>query len=856
MKISREWLLEFVDFADVPEDEFAELITTRVAEIEEYYTVGAPVSHALIGKVTSVKPVPDKEKLSLVSVYLGDETAEVICGAPNVREGALVCYVPPGGKIRKSEKSAEEEELISVETKSFGSVSSHGVLLSSSELGIGVQHEGILLLDEMLPEATSVGGAFVPGKKLDSYVSWKDSVIDIDNKSLTHRPDLWSHFGFAREISALLKRPLKNPLDRHADYFDGRSEEYSKYLLGGGRSDITIHIDPATKARRFAAQHITGLQNGVSPLWLQRRLFAVGAGVRNVLVDASNYVLHEVGQPNHAYDPASLSGAGKGTKLSVRFAREKEDFTGLDDVQRVLETSDVVIADEERAVALAGILGGAGFSVKEETSEILLESANFDPVFVRQVCKRHQVRTDSSNRFEKNLSPHQVPLGILRYIDVLLRSGQQPVVSCSWSDAFADKPEKVFVPCRPSYIRERLGGVPETDNEIVEILTSLQFSIEGETAEVPYFRATKDVSIEEDFVEEVGRTIGYARVPEIPPRIQAVGSERGIVGRAEVQLRDFFSASGFTEVYNDTFSSPERCLELGYQVDDSVRILNPVDQNAHGVRVSLVPSLIDTAKRNQKNFSVFSGFEIGRSYHVLPSAGSSEDVSKSEEVQERRLVSFFQTVPRKETPSGFPQLGGGAGFYSLRTVAQRVLGLMGGGSLELEPLEATTQVSTAQDFRQQKFWMHPFRAARLVSNGMSFGVLAEVRPSFYPSKSERLIIAEIDIEALISTASEGKVFSEIPRFPDSFFEISVVMNEREQFANVKNVFVANVASKLLKAVEPVAVYQGAPLRDNEKSLSLRFIFGKHDGTISAEQLDELRQDVLSVLESSRYSLRS
>jgi phenylalanyl-tRNA synthetase beta chain len=846
MKISREWLQEFVDFSDLAVDDFAELVTTRVAEIEECYTVGAPVSDTLVGKVLEVKPVPEKDKLSLVSVFLGSETLTVICGAPNVRENALVCYVPPGGNIRKADASAEEEELVRVEVKSFGAVSSQGVLLSQSELGIGVAHEGIVLLDEVLPDIS-----FTPGSRLDKYVDWKDLVIDIDNKSLTHRPDLWSHFGFAREISALLNRPLTLSLDMHADYGTERSSMYQDILLRGPRSEYSVHIEPVTKARRFAVQHISGLNNGSSPIWLQRRLFAVGAGTRNLLVDASNYVLHEVGQPNHAYDPACLSG----TSLHVRMAKKGEHFTGLDEVERKLEESDVVIADTEHAVSLAGIIGGKGYSVRPETSEILIESANFDPVFVRQVCKRHQVRTDSSNRFEKNLSPFQVPLGILRYLDVLIRSGQTPSVPASWADTFPDPPEKVTVPFRPSYIRKRLGGVPETDTEIESILSALQFTVEDDSVEVPYFRATRDISIEEDLVEEVGRTIGYDRVPENPPLIQSTGSQRGLIAGAEVQLREFFSAAGFTEVYNDTFMDPEYFESLGYSLHDAVQVLNPVDQNARGVRVSLVPALIEVAKRNQKNFSCFSGFEVGRSYHVLPADDSGKG-DPGEQIQERRLVSFFHTVPKKEDSGGTPCIDQGAGFYSMRTICERLSGLLGAGDLSLLPPEETSERTYAQDFQHSKFWMHPHRAARILVNEMTCGVLAEVRPSFYPSRSERMLVAEIDIEALIATNPESRAFTEIPRFPASYFEISLVLHKKELFSTVRESFVANLGSGLLQRIEPVAVYEGAPLADEEKSLSLRFIFGKSDGTISAEELDTLRQRVIEVLEASKYRLRS
>lgn len=872
MKISREWLLEFVDFSDLSEGEYSDLISTRVAEVEECYQLGEPFSYAIVAKILSVSSHPSKESLSILNVHTGSETVQVVCGASNVREGAFVAYVPPGGKIRKGEKAAEDEELIEIEVREVQGIKSCGVLLSESELGLSTNHDGIILLDETCPEKE-----YVCGKSLGDHISGKDIIIDIDNKSLTHRPDLWSHFGFALEISTILKRPLKKDLHKLTDFNDTLDPLYNEYLTSQkSPSPYSITIEGGSSSSRFSVLLLTNLVNGRSPLWVRRRLFAVGAGVRNILVDASNYILHECGQPNHAYDVRRIVGK----EFFVRRARDGEAFKGLDLLERSLEHEDIVISDKDKTLALAGIIGGHGCSVEEDTSEVLLESANFDPVKVRQSCKKYQLRTDSSNRFEKSLSPYQVPLAPIRYIELLKRIGLKPEIPNAWSDSFPIPPDKISIPYRPQYIQQRLGGVPESEDEIKGILERLKFTIDKDIVHVPYHRAGRDISLPEDLVEEVGRIIGYEKVPEKAPLIHSSGSGRSLIGSAELTCRLLLSAQGFTEVYNDTFSSQEECESLGYDMIDAISLLNPVDHNESIVQTSLIPSLLNLANRNHRNFSSMACFEIGRCYHVLPESISDKDKASSDDpsegVKERRMVSVLLSVPKSESLEiGNPQVSKGLGFYSLRTLLSRLVaelspagsnsgGVNNGELLELLPLEKVSDLSSdqksertrAQDFKTQKAWMHPFRAASLQYKGLTVGVMAEVRPRYFDSKSERLILAEVDIEAILATYTAPVLFNSINKFPDSFFEISLVIDKRELFSSIKDTFLANIGDIPLKSLEPVSVYEGKPLSESEKSLSIRFIFGKDDSTISAEELEGMRSKVLSVIDRSKYRLRA
>ncbi|HMO17229.1 MAG TPA: phenylalanine--tRNA ligase subunit beta [Oligoflexia bacterium] len=883
MKISREWLLEFVDFSDLSGEDFSELITTRVAEVEECYKVGTPIESAEVAEILEFSPHPERNKLSVVRLATLAGVQTLVCGANNLKNGAQVLYAPPGSSVRKPGRPAEEEELVTVEAREFAGIMSVGMILSESELGISPDHEGILLLNELTESSSSSSfnseNKFKIGDKATSIFPGPDLIIDIDNKSLTHRPDLWSHFGFAREISAILKRPLKKPMDLFSDgtyfnYYDKSkvdTEEFNS-LIGKEKpiSPFSVRIGSESGSKRLSFFYIGGLSNRTSPLWIRRRLFMINAGIRNLLVDCSNYVLHETGQPNHAYDPSKLSGK----TLEVRKAVQGEKFTGLDLVDRILDSRDIVIADDEKALALAGILGGNSCSVSDDTREILLESGHFDPVFVRQTAKRHQVRTDSSNRFEKSISPFQIPLAPIRFIDILKRAGENPELPYAWSDNFPLKPAPVMVQCRPEYIRSRLGGVPETDKEISDILSRLGFGVDNNTETlsnsyesstrltVPYYRATSDVTIEDDLVEEVGRIIGFDRVPEKAPLIEAIGSARTLTGNAEVTLRESLSAQGLVELSNDSFCSISEAQELGYCVDDAIRLLNPVDQNSDAVQTTLVPGLLSVARSNSRHFAKCSGFEIGRSYHLSGSCDDSKILSGDSSitdtnVMERRLLGLFTMGDIQERSWGEPEVSSGILFYSLSTVIRRIARVLGGGEFELVPLKEEINRSKSQDFTSLKSWMHPFRSASIKIGNLNVGVIAEVRPSVINIRQSRVVIAEIDIEALMATRVNSQAtFLPISRYPESFFEISIVMPLEERFSRIKSTFYANLGEPCLRSILPVAVYQGAPLHESEKSLSIRFVYSKESGTVTTEELESFRSSVLNVVQKSKYRLRS
>ncbi len=856
MRISREWLSDYIEFSDVGDAEFEELVTTRVAEVDAREQVGRGLDFARAGFIKSLKRHPKKDKLQIVELILAKgATVSVVSGAPNLTANSIVAYVPPGGIV-----SGAEGRTLNVEKREFDGVTSEGVLVSAMELGISNDHSGVLVL----------GSDVEPGTQLNTVYGASDTVLVIDNKSLTHRPDLWSHLGFARELSAILGRSLKCTPDKWADDWDGGKKLFSE-LRGEGKTNFRVDIARDSKCRRFAALEFKNAKPTRSPAFIERRLFAVGAGVRNILVDLSNYVMHDIGQPNHAYDADALNGE----VMFVRRANPHEKFLALDGIERELNTTDIVIADSKGAVALGGIIGGAKSSIGEKTSRILLESANFDPASVRQTTKRHALRTDGSNRFEKSLSAYQVPVALHRFAELLKQAQPAVEIVGAVSDSFAEKPTKIVVPLSFDYVRERMGE-EVGDGEIRQVLTGLGFAVRSGSGtsveiDVPYYRATRDISIPDDLVEEVGRSLGYARIREKAPLIRSEVSKSDPVKEFEYRIRELLFGAGFSEVYNYSFENESYAERLGYSMNKAIKIENPVDADQQSIRTSLVPGLLRFVGENLKYHDALGLYEIGRAYHKEEldtlNAFAFHRRDRNAPAAERRLLALAYQIPT-DSEAEFQifsgeQVSKARNFYAVIGLIQRLGRLVSQNPIQLRQLGTTDECegdsegnsSLAYDFKAQKHWMHPYRAATLELNGIALGVVAEVSPGIVDESIRRAVVLELDLELLLGAQERERSFIPFPKYPDSFFEMSVVMPEKTAYVDLERLLYAGEDSTLLRRLELLGVYQGKPLRVGEKSVSVKLYLGAQDRTLSSEDLVAIQSRFMAAVEKSGYSLR-
>ncbi|MCH2187424.1 phenylalanine--tRNA ligase subunit beta, partial [Myxococcota bacterium] len=479
MLVSIRWLSRHIDLSGLSPEQICEDLTLSTAEVEGLEPFAPHLSDVLVGHVIERSAHPDADKLSVCRVEVGEEEAlTIVCGAPNVASGQKVAVAPVGTVLPGDFK---------IKKSKIRGVASQGMICSVRELELGDDHDGIWVLDENAEVGASVSQA----------LDLEDFVIEIDNKSLTHRPDLWGHRGIAGELAAIYSRPLK-PLEVGLPEW-------------GDGNPFPVRIETSA-CSRYLALPIDGAHAAPSPDWLRFLLLAVGQRPIDQIVDISNFVMLDLGQPNHTFDRQKISGG-----INVRMAREKEHLLTLDGEDRSLQASDLVICSEDEPIALAGIMGGENSKVGEDTSALLLEVATFDPVIVRRTSARLALRTDSSARFEKNLDP-TLPLVALGHFVRLLQSFQPEI---QFPAALTDVGEWIdpahTLTLRTERVHAALGKAVE-EAEVEDILRRLGFGVQsapaGFSVDVPSARSTKDITIERDLIEEIGRIHRYHNIPE------------------------------------------------------------------------------------------------------------------------------------------------------------------------------------------------------------------------------------------------------------------------------------------------------------------------------------------------------
>ena len=544
MKFSYNWIREFVRDLDCAPGALEKFITMKTAECEGIAVTGALLDRACAARVESVEPIPNSHNRKAVvdAGRYGSKT--VVCGAPNCRPGMVTAYVPVGKKV-------------------IGGVESDGMLASAAELDINRDHSGVLELDAQV-------GAPLPGLT-------PDSIIEIDNKSITHRPDLWRHHGMAREVAAILKHRLEDRVRLD--------------LLPGGPAAIKIEIEDLTLCPRYSALVFENVTVKPSPLWLQYRLTAIGLNPINNIVDMTNYIMAELAQPMHAFDADLL----KGDTIFIRPAKVRERFRALNEEEYTLDPSNLVIADAARAIALGGVIGGLDSAIGDKTRRVVLESANFQASSIRKTSAAVKLRTDASMRFEKAQDLTNTVRGLARAIELLqeLSPGIRLVGGLADQKKAIPLPPPIELPL--GWLQRKLGrGI--APSEVRELLERLEFGVSAPKPEVlsvtvPSWRATKDITIKDDLVEEVGRMVGYDSIPPKAPLVPATVPPQNASRKFQHEVRNIFADEGFTEVYNYSFLSEEAVRAFGFDPACQVRVTNPIASDQVLMRTSLLPGV-------------------------------------------------------------------------------------------------------------------------------------------------------------------------------------------------------------------------------------------------------------------------
>lgn len=765
MKFSYNWLSELVEGLSVPPRELARLITMKTAESEGVEEYAPQLAGARVARVVSSEPIPSSRNQRAV-IDLGNGLHKtVVCGAPNCRAGMTTVWVPAGTKV-------------------ISGVESDGMLAAGIELGVNRDHEGILELDGEQP------GAPLPLAP--------DHVIEIDNKSLTHRPDLWGHEGMAREVAAITGGRLANPVRRP---------------LPAGDSPVRVEIRDYKLCPRYSALAFENVTVQPSPLWLQYRLQAIGLNPINNIVDVTNFIMAELSQPMHAFDADKL----QGHTIFVRPAGEGEVCEALNGEAYVLSPANLAIADAAGPVAIAGVIGGAWSAISSTTRRIVFESANFSASSVRKTSVALKLRTDASMRFEKAQDPVNTTRALARAVELLEIVSPGIRVAGGVADAMRDLPRVSDIDLPLDWLARKLGRQLELA-EVRRILEALQFGVEEKrpgllSVSVPSWRATKDISIKDDLVEEVGRIIGYDSITPQAPLVRVNVPPSNETHGYHHRLRNLVAAVGFTEVYNYSFLSEEAAREFGFDPAQHVRVINPIASDQTLLRISLVPGIVRNIRDNARFFDSFRLFEVGLEIH------------KQAAGLPREIAHVAAAVYMKEDAGQ---------IYDLKRLAESI-----DSRIESRPAQA-------------REYEHPTRTAELHIGGETVGRLFELHPA--KLAHGRAAILDIDLDALARAGRTETRFQPVRRFPSSAFDLSIVAGTRELVAGIER-RIRSVAGEGLERIEFVRQYSGPPLPEDRKSVSFRLTVAAPDRTLSSEEINQFRSRLIQALREAGYDLR-
>jgi len=787
MKVSLDWLKEFVDIDQTPA-ELAEVLTMAGLEVEGLEHKAHDLNDCKVARILDIRPHPKADRLSICQVDSGREKASVVCGATNISKGNLVPLALPGTTLPNG---------VPVKETRIRDEISKGMLLAEDEMGLTDDHSGIMILPDDL----------TPGQTLSDAMDLEDWILDVSLSP--NRIDCGSIVGIAREIGALTKKKIKMP-DIHIQESDKAIKDVA---------DVTV-LD-IEGCPRYTAGLVDHVKISPSPFWMRYRLHASGIRSINNVVDITNYVLMELGQPLHAFDYHRL----EDRRIVVKRAEKGQVFTTLDDQTRYLDDQTLMICDGKEPVALAGIMGGLDSEITESTTTVLIESAYFSPTVIRRSSKRLSLTTDASYRFERGIDIEGTGLALKRslMLSARLAGGDiaKGIIDCypvKWS------PPKITL--RADRTNKHLGTSIGA-KEMADHLSSLNMAAEAvdrNRIEVspPSFRG--DITREADLVEEIARLIGYNNIPVTLPAIRP--TEEDI---SESVLRDRIKAiligTGFTEIITYSFISPESADIIGAgnesELRSFVKLLNPLSQDQSVMRTSPIPGLLSTVRlnslRGQNDLRIF---EWGKVYIK----------GESELPQERQVLAALITGmgSRQE----WYQLPREADFYDIKGLAEDILKGLG-----IEEPEYKRN-GPKEGFDQNEY-------ARMFSSGSEVGAIGKVSKDVLEGYGveKKAYVLELYVEKLLSLAVWAKKFAPLAKFPSVRRDISIIVDRSVQSAMLINIVKEN-GKDLIESVDIFDVYQGKQIAPQEKALAVRISYRSKERTLTDDEVNNIHEEVI------------
>ena len=789
MLVSYNWLKQYTNVEDNA-NALAEKITRGGIEVEGVEYLAEEISNVVVGYVVSKEKHPDAEKLNVCQVNVGEEeNLQIVCGAPNVDAGQYVIVAKVGAKLPG----------IKIKKAKLRGVESQGMICSLAELGLSKSvvpknyQEGIYVFET----EQELGSDVVKVLGLNDYI--------LDLSITPNRADALSMRGLTYELGALYNNKVNfNDVEKE--------ENYEATSL-----QVAVESD---SCRNYVGQIVKNVEVKSSPLWLQTRLMNSGIRPINNIVDITNYVLLEFGQPMHAFDKDLV-----GDKIVVRDAKEGEVLETLDGEERKLQATDLVITDGTRAIALGGVMGGKNTEVSEETKNIILESAYFNPTSVRRTSATHGLRSDSSARFEKGIDPNMQKAALARAVELILELCPNAVVESSVG--VVNKEEEKVVEITTSYINNYLGITLSTE-EIAAILEGLSFTVEvsGENLVVKVPTRRPDISIKQDLVEEVIRIYGYDNLASTLPKFSK--TTKGGLTYSQRMVRDLravYASLGFNDTINYSLVSEEEATEYTLEDHHKVRLLMPMTETHSTLRQSLVPGLLNTVQynvaRKQKDLKLL---EIGRVFF-----GSGDD-----NIQPKETLYLSAALTGEERATKWLKESSSLDFFAAKGYLEVVFERLG-----LDE-KVTYRKSTLEG-------MHPGRFAEVYLGEKRIGFIGEVHPRVADKLGlNTTYVFEINLDEVISESKVKPKYEEVTKYPEITRDIAMLVDVKDEYQNIYNV-IESVNSKLITKVELFDLYVGAELLVGKKSLALTITYSDKQKTLTDEEVTAVHDKVLSAL---------
>ncbi len=804
MNTALSWIKAYVPELDCTAQEYTDAMTLTGTKVEGFEQLDADLDKIVIGQVKKIERHPDADKLVICQVDVGTETIQIVTGAPNVYEGMKTPVCLDGGRVAGGHDGSRTPGGIKIKKGKLRGIESSGMMCSIEELGSSKDY---------YPDAPEnglydMGEDAVVGADAIEALGLHDVVFEYEITS--NRVDCYSVLGIAREAAATFRKPFVPPVVKST----GNSEDVNDM--------VTVEVKDTDLCPRYCARLVKNIKIAPSPEWMQRRLAASGIRPINNIVDITNYVMEEYGQPMHAYDYDTIAGH----KIVVRRAEDGETFQTLDGQERKLDKDVLMICDEEKAVGLAGIMGGENSKITDDVKTMLFEAACFDGTNIRLSSKRVGLRTDASGKFEKGLDPYNAEAAINRACELIEELGAGEVVG-GMVDIFPVKPETVALPFEPEKYNKLLG-TSVSEDEMIQYFDRLELKVDKATnmIRIPSFR--QDLLRTCDMAEEVARFFGYDKIPMTLPSGESTSGKLSFKLQVEEVARRVAQYSGFSQSMNYSFESPKAFDKLlipeGSKLRDAITITNPLGQDFSIMKTQalngMLSSLATNYNRKNKNVRLY---EIGNIY--IPKA-----------------------LPLTELPDERTQftLGmyGDGDFFTMKGVVEEFF----------EKVGLKNKISYDPD--NKKPFLHPGRQADIVYDGKVVGYIGEVHPTVCENYgiNDRVIYADIDMPYIVELASFTIKYEGIAKFPASTRDISLVV-DKSVLVGTMTAAIEKKGGKLLEECRLFDIYEGEQVGEGKKSVAFALTFRAKDRTLADTEINEIMEKILAELTKLGANLR-